>query len=165
LLDWNYARTAKAHNLPVQKKKGQALEGFPIEEARLNVLFRIMIPGIAAILCYGWPLHKHSTLAAPLILQFIIAFSFTCGMNTTGTLLVDLYPESPATVSAANNLGRCLFSAGATAVVNPMIEGMGLEWCFIFIGLLCFSFYPILQVILRKGPAWRAERYKRLRKT
>jgi hypothetical protein len=123
-----------------------------------------MVPGIAAIICYGWVLQQKSPLVGPLILQFIMAFSLTAGVNTASTLLVDLYPESPATISAANNLGRCLISAGATAVINPMIQGMGLGWCYVFIGLLCFSFYPMLQVIIRKGPGWRAERHERLNK-
>lgn len=49
----------------------------------------------------------------------------TAAANVTSTLLVDFYPKASATATAADNLVRCLLDAGVTALVDPMICGIG----------------------------------------
>lgn len=74
-------------------------------------------------------------------------------------MLVDTHPGSPAIVTAAANITRCLLAAAATAAIDPMIEKMGPGWCFTFLSLLMFASAPLLLVIIKKGPVWREERY------
>ena len=74
------------------------------------------------------------------------------------TMLVDLYPMSPATATAANNLVRCLMGAAGTAVIIQMIEGMGRGWCFTFVAAVIFFTSPLLWVELKWGPKWREDR-------
>ena len=80
------------------------------------------------------------------------------------TMLVDLYPSSPATATAANNLVRCLMGAAGTAVIIQMINGMGRGWCFTFIAAVIFFTSPLLWVELKWGPKWREQRRVRVEK-
>ena len=78
------------------------------------------------------------------------------------TMLVDLYPMSPATATAANNLVRCLMGAAGTAVIIQMIDGMGRGWCFTFIAAVIFFTSPLLWVELKWGPKWREARREKV---
>lgn len=82
--------------------------------------------------------------------------------NTGSTLLVDLYPESPAMVSATNNMARCLIGAVATAVVQPMIEGMGLGGCYTLVAGVGIFAVPMAVVLVKRGPRWREQRRIRI---
>jgi hypothetical protein len=73
-----------------------------------------------------------------------------------------LYPQSPSTATAANNLVRCFVGAGGTGIINIMIQRMGRGWCFTFIALVCVVASPMLLVELKWGPGWREERRCRI---
>ena len=158
LMDFNYRRVAKEAGITIDKKRGEDMQNFPIEKARLQVVFPMLYCGVVTILCYGWVLQKQAHLAAPLVLQFLVGFFLTGAFNVMSVMLVDFYPLSPATASAANNLVRCCMGAAGTALILPMIEGMGLGWCFTFLGLVVLCTSPLLWVLLKWGPKWREER-------
>jgi MFS family permease len=166
MLDRNYKKVAKEVGFRIDKKHGDDLRYFPIERARLEIIWPILSFGLACILCYGWVLEKNAKLAAPLILQFFIGLCVNGTFNILSTLVVDLYPQSPSTATAANNLVRCFLGAGGTGIANIMIDSMGRGWCFTFIALVCIATMPMLWVELKWGPRWREERRVRLdRKT
>ena len=79
-------------------------------------------------------------------------------------MLVDLYPYSPSTATAANNLCRCLIGAAGTGIIIPMIGGMGRGWCFTFLAAVVYLTSPLLWVITKWGPKWREERRVRIEK-
>ncbi|KAI4212689.1 MAG: hypothetical protein LQ351_004580 [Letrouitia transgressa] len=162
LLDYNYRRIARKNNFTIDKRSGDDLKDFPIEEARLGAIFPMLYLALAAIVCYGWALEKNSQLAGPLVLQFIMGLCLTATFNSLSTILVDMYPQSPATAAAGNNFVRCLMGAGATAIIEIMIQRMGRGWCFTFIGLVCTAFSPLLFVELKFGRGWREERRLRV---
>lgn len=91
-----------------------------------------------------------------------MALFLTACYNSLNLLLVDLYPNSPSTASAANNLTRCLMAAGASAVIEPVIHAMGIGWAYKFAALVCVALSPVLFVVLRYGQRWREERRRRL---
>lgn len=157
-LDYNYRRIAKKLGFPVVKNKNTNLRGFPIEKARLQIAFPLMMIGSIAVIAFGWFLEFGIHLAAPTTSLFFMGLALTGAFNTVSTLLVDLYPRSPATATAANNFVRCLLGAGATALVRPMLNAMGRGWCFTFIALVMMSTSPLLAAVIRYGPAWREER-------
>jgi predicted MFS family arabinose efflux permease len=95
-----------------------------------------MAVGVAAFIPYGWVLQQKVHLAAPLMLQFIIGFCFVASLNCLNTLLVDLFPDRPATAASACNLVRCCLGAVGAAVISQMLSGMGWGWCFVFLGLV-----------------------------
>ncbi|MCJ1468678.1 hypothetical protein MMC07_007307 [Pseudocyphellaria aurata] len=164
LMDLNYKRIAKRAGLTVDVKRGDDMRDFPIELARVQVIWAVLYPGLAAMLCYGWALEREANVAVPLVLLFIIGLSLTGTFNVVTVILVDLYPASPATATAASNLTRCLMGAAGTAVIAQMITTMGRGWCFTFIAALCFLASPMLWIGVKWGPKWREERRLRVEK-
>jgi len=164
MLDRNYKKVAQQIGFAIDRKHGDNLRYFPIERARLEIIWPLLGFGLACVLCYGWVLEKNANLAAPLVLQFFIGLCVNGAFNVLSTLVVDLYPQSPSTATAANNLVRCLFGAGGTAIINIMIDRMGRGWCFTFLALVCIAAMPMLWVELKWGPVWREERMVRMDK-
>ncbi|OBT68707.1 hypothetical protein VE03_01630 [Pseudogymnoascus sp. 23342-1-I1] len=162
LLDRNYKRIAKRIGFSIDRKHGDDLRHFPIEEARIGIMWPILSVGLASILCYGWAMEMNAPLAAPLVLTFLIGFCVNGSFNILSTLMVDLYPQSPATATAANNLVRCFMGAGGTGIINIMVDKMGRGWCFTFIALVCTVTMPMLLAEIKWGPGWREERQVRL---
>src|SRR5436305_14262805 len=124
-MDWNFSRVARKENIPVDRKKGIDLRNFPIERARIQLVWPMLFIELVSILCYGWVLEKEASLAAPLILMCITGLTVTGSFIVLSAMLVDLYPNSPSTATAANNLVRCIMGASGTTVIAYMIEGMG----------------------------------------
>jgi MFS family permease len=164
MLDRNYKKVARQVGFTIDRKRGDDLRYFPIERARLEIIWPILSLGLACVLCYGWVLEKNANLAAPLILQFLIGLCVNGSFNILSTLVVDLYPQSPSTATAANNLVRCFMGAAGTGIINIMIDHMGRGWCFTFIALVCIVAMPLLWVELKWGPKWREERMVRIEK-
>lgn len=164
LLDRNYRRVAKQIGFTINRKHGDDLAHFPIERARMELIWPLLIVGLSSYLCYGWVLEKNVHLAAPLVIQFVAGLTINGAFNILSTLIVDLYPQSPSTATAANNLVRCLMGAAGTGIISIMIKRMGRGWCFTFIGLVCIAAMPMLWVELKWGPVWREERRVRLEK-
>lgn len=158
VLDWNYRRIAKKLGVVISRRRGDDLSNFPIESARIQAIYPILALGVGALSAYGWTLQVETSVAAPLVLVFIIGMFIPTSFNVLNTLIVDLYPEAPATATAANNLVRCMFGAAATAVIDYMIDGMGRGWCFTFLALLMAACMPGLWVVEKYGPRWRRER-------
>ena len=164
MLDHNFQRVARQIGFKIDRKRGNDLRHFPIERARLEIIWPLLSFGLACVLCYGWVLEKNANLAAPLVLQFFIGLCVNGAFNILSTLVVDLYPQSPSTATAANNLVRCFMGAGGTGIINIMIESMGRGWCFTFLALVCIVAMPMLLVELKWGPIWREERRVRMEK-
>lgn len=158
LLDWNFRRLARKAGIVVDRKRATQLKDFPLEKARIDIAWPLMLIGAAAVLCYGWVLEVETNLAVPLVLQFIIGVALTGAFNVMSVMLVDYCPNSPSTATAANNFVRCLMGAGGTAIIIYMIDGMGRGWCFTFIGLVVLAASPIMWVLLKWGPGWREAR-------
>ena len=70
--------------------------------------------------------------------------------------------EAPATAQAANNLVRCCIGAGATAIIQYMINGMGRGWCFTLLAGIAASMSPIALILTQHGPRWREQRRLRI---
>jgi multidrug resistance protein len=165
VLDWNYRRIARKIGFSIDYLKGDDLSQFPIEKARLQPVIPMALIGIVVTIVYGWLLEIQASLAGPLVLLFVIGLCITGSFSILSTLVVDLYPEAPATAVAATNLVRCMFGALCTALVEQMIQRMGRGWTHTFWSLICLLFFPIIFVLIKKGPQWREERrLKQLKK-
>lgn len=161
--NWNYARVARSIGVTVDRKRAEDLRKFPIEKARLEVVWVPAILAGISVIAWGWVLATRTSLAASLIILTISGFCTTGAMSALSTLLVDLYPQSPSTATASQNLTRCLMSAAGTAVVQYVIDAWGVGWTFTFLGLLTIAALPTLLIDLKWGPKWREERYLRLK--
>ncbi|KAF2704754.1 MFS general substrate transporter [Pleomassaria siparia CBS 279.74] len=161
LMDWNYRRWAKKLNVPVERKRGSDLRHFPIERVRLQpvLIFAPLI--VATYIPFGWVMQKRVNLVVPLILEFITAYCQVSCSNSLSSLLVDLFPEKPSTVSAASNLVRCLVAGAGTAVIAYMLTSMGWGWCYTLLGLVYLLGQSLLWIEYNKGMGWRTERRER----
>jgi MFS family permease len=158
LLDRNFRRFARNLNFPVKKGRQSDLKDFPIEKARLQIAIPMAYLACGFMLAYGWILEINGPLAPVLVLLFFASLTMTAAFNVSSTVLVDFYPNATATAAAANNLVRCLLGAGATALVNPMINGMGRGWCFTFLSLFLVAASPMVWSVYFLGHGWREER-------
>ncbi|KAJ5504353.1 hypothetical protein N7463_007227 [Penicillium fimorum] len=158
VIDYNYKQTAQKLGFPVDLKKGDDLRSFPIERARLQTIFPVMAIGVAAFIPYGWVLQQRVHLVAPLVLQFIIGFCFVASLNCLNTLLVDLFPDKPATAASACNLGRYCLGAVGASVISQILSGMEWGWCFVFLGLAMGVGMGLLWIENVYGMGWREKR-------
>ncbi|PLN86842.1 MFS general substrate transporter [Aspergillus taichungensis] len=158
IADWNYRRHARRLGIAVSKTHRQDLSEFPIEKARSEVIYPLVVVLGLSLIAYGWVLHYGTNLAGPLVLLLLVGYTASATFNIMSVLMVDIYTDSPAMATAAMNLTRCWLGAGASALVLPMIEGMGRGWAFTLIGLLCFLCVPLLMVVSRWGHGWRRAR-------
>ncbi|KAK5046169.1 hypothetical protein LTR84_008626 [Exophiala bonariae] len=157
-LDRNFARWCKRLNVKIKKGRDQDLTHFPIEKVRLQIAIPAAYSTAILVCIFGWILHIEGPLAAILVVLFFTSYSMSVAFNVTTTLLVDFYPKSPATASAANNLVRCLLGAGFTAAVIPMIDAMGRGWTFTFLTLFLIATSPMLWLLYFRGMGWRQQR-------
>jgi len=147
--------------MPVDRKRTDDLRNFPIERTRIQILGGPLILGALLIIGYGWCLDKNGPLAVALILLFFLGIALTVIVNTMSTVMVDLYPKKGATVTAANNLVRCLLSAGAVAVVAPVINAIGVGGAYSILAGLLFLSTPLLPLVIKLGPIGRERRRRR----
>lgn len=116
-------------------------------------------------LIYGWMLQINAPLPVALVLQFLFTFSASGIMTSSQTLLVDLFPGKGASITASNNLVRCLLGAMATACIGPGIAGVGMGWMFTIIGLGLVANNICLPILMKKGPKWKENRAQRKNST
>ncbi|KAK3358326.1 major facilitator superfamily domain-containing protein [Lasiosphaeria ovina] len=141
LLNWNYARVAKSVGVSPDRKRGDDLRRFPIERARLGLV---------------WP--SGTSLAAPLVVLFFAGAGLAGPVSIFTTLLVDLYPYNPGRVSSSWNLARAAFSAVGSAIVQYLIDAIGYGYAYLFFGLLVIAASPSVWIVMKYGPKWREER-------
>lgn len=157
LANWNYRRHARRLNFPIALEKQLDLINFPIERARLEIALPILYFTSAIVAIYGWVLSLHFHIAGLLTLLFAIGYGVYALYQVTAILIVDIYPESPATATAANNLVRCLFAATSTACAVPLVTSLGAGWAHTFAALTASTMSSILWILMIRGPLWRRQ--------
>ncbi|KAI1113398.1 chloramphenicol resistance protein [Nemania sp. NC0429] len=158
IADWNFRRIARKLGVKVDRKRGNDMAKFPVEKARIQLIFPLIFVGTGATIGYGWALERQTSVAVPLVLSFFIGLCVTWPFQILNLLIVDSYPEAPATATAANNLVRCLSGAAATASIEPIIRGIGRGWAFTLLALVFTIPSPVLWIIVNHGPRWRRQR-------
>lgn len=140
----------------------EGLQVEQLEHARLRRLPVIIAIFVMAALAFAWCIGKHTTIALPIIWTFFGGFTATATMGMFSTLIVDYYPESGASATAALNLVRCLMGAGGTAVVQPMISRIGVGWTFTVGAAIVVAASPLGLLIWLYGERWRHRREERI---
>ena len=100
---------------------------FPLEKARLR-----LVPIFAGVQCtsialFGWTVRYPDKvhMAVPIISTFITGWTAVSTQSVVTTYLVDVFPDRSAAASASLNLARCLFAAGGTSFVMPLVDAVG----------------------------------------
>ncbi|GAA5814050.1 hypothetical protein MFLAVUS_007540 [Mucor flavus] len=82
----------------------------PYYYARLRNIWYCVLCEQVLTLLYGWLYYVHAPLAVFLVLQFLVGYSASAIMLCAQSLLIDLFPGKGASITASNNLIRCLLS-------------------------------------------------------
>ncbi|PNP61030.1 hypothetical protein FNYG_14118 [Fusarium nygamai] len=141
---------------PAHRQKAQEND-FPLETARLRLVPLFSLLQCASILLFGWTIqYPHQVhIAVPIVSTFITGWSAVSMQSVVMTYLVDVFHDRSAAASASLNLARCLFAAGGTSFVMPMIKsiGVGLAFtvCVVVQGVAVVS----LAVQWKFGAKWR----------
>lgn len=143
LLDWNYRYTASTRATSQQQS-----DDLPsVTKARSMITIPLIMLGSVTVLAFGWVLQYGAFLAVPEVLLFFIGIGQTGGFISTSTLLVDLHTSHPAAATAANNLVRSIFSAAASAAINPMLRAMDRGWAFTLVAFILLCMIPFLLLL------------------
>lgn len=142
-------------------KENSVPASFPIERARLKHIPWITTLFIVSTAAYGFSLNSMSLaerpgwIAVPLILQFFIAATSNAVFAINQTLVLDLCPGKGASSTAINNLFRCSLGAVGVALVNTMINAMGVGPAFAGLGLMTIIASPLYVVQWYWAMSWR----------
>ncbi|KAL0076357.1 major facilitator superfamily domain-containing protein [Phycomyces blakesleeanus] len=163
LLDRDFRYLCQKLGLLAEKDPvtGSISTAFPIYYVRLRMLWIYAGLTQTVTIIYGWCIHINAPLGAILFLQFIVGISVTSIMTTFQTLLVDLFPGKGASITASNNLVRCILGAIATVAIDPGIQGIGTGWMFTILGLILVVSNTIVIILIRYGSRWRKLRFKK----
>ncbi|KAF7946929.1 uncharacterized protein EAE97_004178 [Botrytis byssoidea] len=163
IIDWSYFREARRLGITVVKSRQQDLSHFPIEKARLQVGFPMILLASLSTITYGWIMHFRVNIAGPCVILVVLGYTLIASTQAVSILIVDVNPEAAGSATAAFNLVRCLLGAGSTALIVPMVDKMGLGWSYTFIALLYVVLSPMLFAVMKLGPGWRRERAEKQR--
>ncbi|KAJ6782196.1 hypothetical protein PWT90_03701 [Aphanocladium album] len=161
LVNWNFKRYALKHGYPLTRNRQHDLDGFPVEKARLEIAWPLMLVAAGSLILYGWIMHLNTNIAAPVIVLFIFGYTNVAAYKMTGILLVDIHPGEAATVNAASNLIKSAFGAASSAAVVALIQTMGIGWTFTLLSLMWVALSPCFLILMYCGPRWRKERAER----
>ncbi|KAF5672667.1 multidrug transporter [Fusarium circinatum] len=129
---------------------------FPLETARLRLVPLFSLLQCASILLFGWTIqYPHRVhIAVPIVSTFITGWS-AVSMQSVVMTYIDVFHDRSAAASASLNLARCLFAAGGTSFVMPMINSIGVGLAF----TICVAVQGVAVVSLavqwKFGAKWR----------
>ncbi|KAL5356158.1 major facilitator superfamily domain-containing protein [Aspergillus floccosus] len=154
LLDQSFRRVQERYKAEHGLSLEESVVGrsdFPYVQGRLRLMPFFSIVLSIALALYG-PSFEFNDLrrefgpniAAPLVLQFIIAFTATAIFNVNSTVLIDCFPDRPASATALNNLCRCLLGAAGVGAIQPLISAVRAMRAFFIVTGAVVLFMPLI---------------------
>ena len=174
ILDKDYRRVEAKYNarsIPAAVEVGNASspstidpqDNFPLEKARLRLVPIFSIVQCLSIVLFGWTIQYSSQIpiAVPIISTFITGWTAVSTQSIITTYLVDVFHDRSASASASLNLARCLFAAGGTSFVMPMVNGTGVGWAFSICAFVQAVALVLVAIQWTHAGEWRKEATKR----
>lgn len=137
------------------------LYAFPIERARLRPMAPFLLVSLLSTVGYGWSLHYRTHIAVPLLMQLLSGSTQVAIFVIVGTMLTDFNPKRSSTAQAAYSIVRCSMAAGGVAALKPLVDCVGLGWCFTIATGTGVLIIPLLVGLWHWGWGWRRERQER----
>ncbi|KAL4943913.1 hypothetical protein BDV06DRAFT_234158 [Aspergillus oleicola] len=113
-------------------KKYIVKRGYRLPQDRLNsglIMLFLVLPG--ATLIYSWTLDQGvGGMAVPIIAGFVGGTGLMGSFNGLNTYAAEAVPRKRAEVISGKYIIQYIFSAGASALVVPLIERCGVGWTF-----------------------------------
>ena len=171
ILDLDYQRTkakfdARSADVDLEDGNGSSAvttnssqDDFPLERARLRLVPIFSVVQSLAVILFGWTIQfpQRVSIAVPIVSTFISGWTAISTQSIITTYLVDIFSDQSAAASASLNLARCLFAAGGTSLVMPLINGIGVGWAFTICAAVQLVALLGAGVQWRYGGAWRRE--------
>ncbi|KAG7289356.1 hypothetical protein NEMBOFW57_005723 [Staphylotrichum longicolle] len=138
-------------------------DNFPLEKARLHLVPLFALLQCVSILLFGWTIQypREVHIAVPIVSTFITGWTAIATQSVIMTYLVDVFHDRSAAASASLNLARCLFAAGGTSFVMPLVNAIGVGLAF----TVCVAVQVVAMLGLaaqwRFGARWRREAERR----
>ncbi|KAI1453214.1 MFS general substrate transporter [Annulohypoxylon moriforme] len=158
ILDIDYRRV-KAQHEARSAQTDNSDDSFPLEKARLRLVPVFSFVQCLSIILFGWTIQypERVHIAVPIVSTFITGWTAVSTQSVVMTYLVDIFSNRSAAASASLNLARCLFAAGGTSFIMPMVNSIGVG--------LAFTVCVIVQAVALLGvavqwklaPKWRGE--------
>lgn len=150
----HYARQVGEDIRPNHQSSTQ-IQRIPLEKARLVLALPFVYFYTVCVIAFGWVMNYNVHLAGPLILLFFCGNASAGVNNTLGMLIADLNVTRPASARAVMSMVNWLASAGASAVIIPLIDTIGIGWLGVLLGGLMVLVSPALWAIYFWGKEWR----------
>ncbi|KAK9466133.1 major facilitator superfamily domain-containing protein [Lipomyces arxii] len=135
---------------------------FPIERARLQIIWYNIALVAGDCIAFGWTFRENISIAVSLVLLFFNGFGCTNLFNNVSVLLMDLYPQESASITASNNFVRCLMGAAGSAVIDKVINAVGMGWAYVIVAVMALLATPLLLAEFFWGHGWRRARHEKL---
>ena len=168
LMDRDYQRCKRRHSALQEERTSSdsaptstsTSASFPYEHARLRQIWFLAPLFVLCMALYG-PSLALPTPAAPLVLQFFIAYASTGIFAVNSALMIDLFPAGAAGATALNNLARCLIGAVGVSFVQPLIQKVGERTTFLILAGVVVVVSPLVGLEWKYGQRWRGRREDR----
>ncbi|KAI6383222.1 hypothetical protein MCOR25_000143 [Pyricularia grisea] len=157
VIDFNFNRHAARLGIAVDKTRRMNLDEFPTARARLEVAVPTIVLSMGSSIAFGWMLQKAVHVSGPLAMLFLVGFCCIGSLNCLAALLLDINPSRAGTITASNNLLRCLLGTAVTGATVPMIQAVGIGWTLTIFGGLNAVFMPLLWYIMKVGSGRRVK--------
>ncbi|EED19328.1 MFS multidrug transporter, putative [Talaromyces stipitatus ATCC 10500] len=147
ILDKDYRRVKAKYEASLDTgRRSRHEEDFPLEKARLRLVPAFSVLQCLSILLFGWTIQypQKVHIAVPIVSTFITGWTAISTQSLIMTYLVDIFHDRSAAASASLNLARCLFAAGGTSFVMPMVNGVGVG--------VAFTICAAVQAVALIGP-------------
>jgi MFS family permease len=159
LMDHNYKHVAIETGFPIDRVRGDDISNFPIERARTRGSITIVAASMLVVVGYGWVVEKAVHPSVPLIFQAYIGCKCATLHQIYGALIVDIFPDRPATAAASKNITRCALAGVFVAVLDPLVRLLGYGLCFTLLGVIdALTCVVAIVVLNRWGKIWRNRR-------
>ncbi|KAL2810851.1 major facilitator superfamily domain-containing protein [Aspergillus granulosus] len=172
LLDQSFRRAVAKYKAQHGVDNAYDIKGapdFPFIKTRLRLMPLFSIILAISLALYGPSFEFNDirrqfspNLAPPLVLQFVIAFTATSIFNINSTVLIDCFPDRPASATALNNLCRCLLGAAGVSAIQPLIAAVRAMVAFLIVAGVVVLCTPLIWIEWKWGERWRREREARL---
>ncbi|CAO3601373.1 unnamed protein product [Absidia cylindrospora] len=130
------------------KKRGHAT---PEDRLTLNLWPAALILNPLSLSLWGWSVALDWSVWVSIVMFCVQCFAMVQIFNTTMAFLVDAVPGRGASVTAAANLIRMIWSCILSLIANPMTTALGPGWVTFFFGVLNLAWAFVLILLKIKG--------------
>ncbi|KAL2817367.1 major facilitator superfamily domain-containing protein [Aspergillus granulosus] len=127
--------------------------GFRLPQDRLNsglVMLFLVLPG--ATLVYAWSLDQEvGGMALPIVAGFIAGVGLMGSFNGLNTYAAEALPSRRSEVISGKYIIQYIFSAGASALVVPVVDDIGVGWTFTICAFMTLAGAFLVVLIARRG--------------